>query len=133
MSKIAAIAKAELEQRQELDQQVMDLVLERCQVGSGYRVQRGALHQYVHDKLGLIGQPNRSFAKYLNKVLVERGFRCSYLHGAKCYYGLRWKGEDNWKQPVAADLPVFVNQKEKFRLASVQIVDNEPGQEHDEG
>lgn len=98
------LVKKELDSRHDLEQRILALVLARCEVGTGFRVKRGVLHQYIYHQLGFIGAPDKYFAKYLNTLLAEQGFRVSYLDGFKCIYGLRFKGEPDWRHPSAEDL-----------------------------
>lgn len=107
--------QAELSNRQEFEKQILDIIQDRCVTGSG-RVQRGALHLYVYDKLGFHGQPGNKFARLINKIMINAGYRDSYLMGKRCYCGLSFKGErkENWNKPMGLDLPVWSSNVEKF-------------------
>lgn len=106
---------AELKHRQDLETQILTIVRARCETGSG-RVQRGALHLYIYRQLGFHGQPGDTFAKFINKVMVNNGYRASFLSGKRCYCGLYFKGEtkETWNHPVSDDIPFWSSNTEKF-------------------
>lgn len=102
------LLEAELDLHQQLKDKIMKIVRTRCTIGNG-RVARGALLAYIYYHLGFHGRPGNDFSRYFTQVLLEEGFRSSYLSGARCFIGLTWKNEDlkNWRRPLAEDLPKF--------------------------
>ena len=112
---IQEVIDAELNARQQLSEQILEIIQARCINGAG-RVQRGALHLYVYNKLGFHGSPGNKFARFINKIMVNAGYRDSYLVGKRCYYGLSFKGEskENWNNPTGEDIPVWSSNLEKF-------------------
>ncbi len=119
MHTLQDLIQAELTLRQDLKDQVLAIVQARCESGAG-RVQRGALHLYIYRQLGFHGSPGTFFAKFITKVMTEAGYRDSYLVGARCYYGLKFIGElpENWRNPQAEDLPVWLSNQQKFGFRS---------------
>ena len=105
----------ELNNRELLEKEVLNIINDRCVTGNG-RVQRGALHLYIYKKLGFYGQPGNKFAKFINKIMVNNGYRDSYLIGKRCYCGLHFKGENKktWNAPIGKDLPIWSSNFEKF-------------------
>ena len=112
---VEELVEVALRNREELKSQIVSLIRERCDVGHG-RVQRGALHLYLYRKLGFYGHPGNDFARYITKILTDAGFRDSYLRGARCYYGLSFKGEKKevWRKPQASDIPRWIGNHQKF-------------------
>ncbi len=115
MTNLNKYIEAELQHRQELEEQILSIVNARCENGSG-RVQRGALQLYIYRKLGFHGQPGDKFAKFINKVMINNGYRASFLSGKRCYCGLYFKGEtkETWNHPISLDLPFWSSNTEKF-------------------
>lgn len=111
--------EAELQSRQNLKNHIHDLIMDRCTQGHG-RIQRGALHLYLYHRLGFIGHPGKDFAKYINKCMKEYGYRTTYLVGKRCYYGLSWKGEVDWLSPQASDIPVWMDNHQKFDFRALE-------------
>lgn len=108
MKYVYRLLEAKLALQEQLKDKIMDIIKARCTIGTG-RVARGALLSYIYYHLGFHGRPGNDFSKYFTQILLEEGFRCSYLSGARCFIGLTWKDEDkkNWRRPVAEDLPKF--------------------------
>ncbi len=116
---VAAIAQAELDARLELHRRILAIIYARCETGYA-RVHRGALHAYVYNALGLHGPPSAPFVKIMHQVVAGAGYRPSYLHGQRCYYGLGWKGEaaEDWCTPRALDIPRWIDVRRKFALVA---------------
>lgn len=81
------LVEAELKQRQELKNKVMEVVFQKYQIGNG-KVMRGALQQYVYEQLGFHGKPGNHFHRFINGLMTDNGFRVSFSRGARCYYGV---------------------------------------------
>lgn len=117
MPSFQEIIDAELRIREQLNNQILSLIQDRCDIGYG-RLQRGALHLYIYNKLGFHGTPGNDFAKFITKTLVNAGYRDSYLIGKRCYCGLSWKGEtkENWNHPQAKDIPHWIEDSKRFEF-----------------
>lgn len=90
MLDIKEIAHKELEYRNELVLQIKDIVEKEYEPGKGY-VFRGAFQNYIYNELGFHGTCGVLFAKFMNKVMQELGYRMSMNNGNNVYYGLKKK------------------------------------------
>ena len=98
MTAIEQSVKAELAIRDQLSKQILDIVFTKYEIGYGYGgrffVKRGPLQDFVYNSLGFYGRPRRSFRVFVNKVMVEAGFRTA-KHGGYCTFaGLRLKNPE---------------------------------------
>ena len=87
---IQEIVQAELEARAQLSTEIMSIILLRFEPGIGH-LNRGVIQDYIYESLGFHGKPGNAFARFINKIMEENGYRKSYYVGRRCYYGIKVK------------------------------------------
>lgn len=102
---ISEIVELELQARKAFDLQLISIIESRYQKGTG-AVKRGELQQYLYNDLGFHGRKSDQFCSYINKLLVEQGFRNSYLRGERVVYGLVPKADLDLKLKISL-VPVY--------------------------
>lgn len=102
---ISEIVELELQARKAFDLQLISIIESRYQKGTG-AVKRGELQQYLYNDLGFHGRKSDQFCSYINKLLVEQGFRNSYLRGERVVYGLIPKADLDLKLKISL-VPVY--------------------------
>lgn len=110
---LVSIIDQEIEKRKRLRNSILEIILRRCDVGPGLRIQRAPLYYYIWRKLGLHGSVGRRFASLCRDILSDAGFPLSAIRGHKCVKGLFWKNENpkQWRSaPNAEDLPIHKTQ-----------------------
>lgn len=85
------LIQQELQAREDIKNQIMDMVMEVCQDSYDGYIQRGPLQRYLWEQLGMKGRPSNQFSRFVNRILTNKGYRNSFHVGARCYYGLSWK------------------------------------------
>lgn len=85
---VERIVDQEIATRQAFEKKILEIVLAGYDMGSGH-VRRGDLQTYVYNQLGFKGRSGNDFARFVNKVLVENGFRVSFSRGKRVYFGLK--------------------------------------------
>lgn len=102
---ISEIVELELQARKAFDLQLISIIESRYQKGTG-AVKRGELQQYLYNDLGFHGRKSDQFCSYINKLLVEQGFRNGYLRGERVVYGLVPKADLDLKLKISL-VPVY--------------------------
>ena len=113
-------AKATLEQREALKQQVLRLVMERCEPHECGRLLPGAIQTYIWHSMGFKQMVDMHFRKFVIKVIASAGYTVRIEDGHHYVNGLKWKGERNanWRSPKAWDIPKWLSPKLKYRYVT---------------
>lgn len=89
---ISTIVAAELEAREALAAQVISIVHTGFVDANG-SVKRGVVQNYIYQALGFQGRCGNHFARFINRIMEENGYRKSYATGQRVYYGLQIKNQ----------------------------------------
>lgn len=90
MHSIQEIIDAELEARAQLAAQIISIVHTGFVDANG-SVKRGVVQNYIYHALGFQGRCGNHFARFINRIMEENGYRKSYATGQRVYYGLKMK------------------------------------------
>ena len=87
MYSIQEIVQAQLAARDALAAQIISIVESGFNKTNG-SVKRGVVQNYVYHQLGFHGRCGNAFARFMNTIMEEAGYRKSYNEGQRVYYGL---------------------------------------------
>ena len=113
-------AQASLSQRENLKQQILRLVMERCEPHEHGRLQPGGIQTYVWHSLGFKQMVDKNFGRFVISALAGAGYTVRIEDGKHYVNGLKWKGERvaNWSKPKGWDIPKWLSPKLKFRYVT---------------
>ncbi len=88
------VVRAELAAREQLANDIVDIILSKEYTygtgkGEDGYVLRGEVQNYAYHALGFHGWCSNEFAKFVNRAMVNRGFRLGHYRGREVYYGVK--------------------------------------------
>jgi len=93
MSKMLDCIRKELAVRDRLSLDLMIIIYNKVEISNkfGAKIQRSVIQNYVFQELGFHGRCGNDFARFINKIMQENGFRAGWSGGKRVFFGLKIK------------------------------------------